>query len=235
MKLITKNCNMAFRRKKEQILQYKQQQMAGVVTPYTIANGATERLFRSLTAALVVIALGISGYFRRQADRGGEAVATSGSESLAGATARRGGGLGMGVTVLAYLFVPRRVEWAQLPIPQPVRLAGGVLAVSCLPLIYWTFDALGGNVTRTERVRPTAELVTTGPYRWIRHSVYTVGAMFWAGIGLLTANGLLGLWLVLGFLGVAARTPIEERALAEAFGEEYRVYKERTGRYLPRR
>lgn len=198
-------------------------------------EASAERPFQLLTATLLVAALSISGYFRRRADRRGEAVGPAVErESRAGAAARWIGGIGMAATVLTYLFAPRRVAWARLPVSRTVRWAGGALAASCVPVIYWTFSSLDENVTPTERVRPTAELVTTGPYRWVRHPVYTVGAVFWTGIGLLTANGLVLLWLALGVLGVAARTPAEERALAAAFGEEYREYARRTGGFVPR-
>ncbi|MGW8251833.1 MAG: methyltransferase family protein, partial [Anaerolineales bacterium] len=76
--------------------------------------------------------------------------------------------------------------------------------------------------------------VTYGPYRWVRHPLYTVGFMMFIGLSLLAANWFIALMLVLGFVPLAMRTPIEEAHLVERFGDEYRRYMRRTGRYLPR-
>ncbi len=53
-------------------------------------------------------------------------------------------------------------------------------------------------------------------------------------LSLLTANWLLALLGLLAFSMMVIRTRIEEDKLIERFGEEYRSYMERTGRFLPR-
>ena len=53
-------------------------------------------------------------------------------------------------------------------------------------------------------------------------------------MSLLTANWLLALLGVLAFSMMVIRTRIEEEKLIERFGDEYRSYMERTGRFLPR-
>jgi len=77
-------------------------------------------------------------------------------------------------------------------------------------------------------------LVVTGPYRWVRHPFYCCAAFLVLATTLISANALFlvtgGLVIVL--LGL--RTRIEERHLLMRFGEDYRQYMARTGRFFPR-
>lgn len=77
-------------------------------------------------------------------------------------------------------------------------------------------------------------LVTTGPYAFIRHPLYA--AMFgWAvSLVLLTANWIFLAMAVLSIAGTIRRVPYEEQMMIEAFGDEYKTYMQRTGRFIPR-
>src|SRR2546425_1209236 len=80
-------------------------------------------------------------------------------------------------------------------------------------------------------------LITHGPYRWIRHPLYTALLLMSAGVALLLLNALL---IVLFFVawGIARRRAVLEEELLGSemgFGDVYRSYMEGTGRFLPRR
>jgi protein-S-isoprenylcysteine O-methyltransferase Ste14 len=78
------------------------------------------------------------------------------------------------------------------------------------------------------------QLVTGGPYRWIRHPLYSA-ALLW-GIGWpLLIRSLLGALLMVGFEVpfLLLRIREEENALSETFGEDYAEYKERTWKLIP--
>ncbi len=77
-------------------------------------------------------------------------------------------------------------------------------------------------------------IVTDGPYRWVRHPLYSVGTVFWMALSLVLANWAILLMSVLIFVLIVRRTRIEEEKLIEAFGERYRGYRTRTGRFIPR-
>ena len=100
--------------------------------------------------------------------------------------------------------------------------------------MYWTLNSLGKNLTDTVVIRAEATLVTQGPYRWVRHPFYVTTALLMASVTVLAANLLIGAGslLVLGLLAV--RTPKEERMLIERFGQQYRDYMAKTGRFFPR-
>jgi protein-S-isoprenylcysteine O-methyltransferase Ste14 len=105
---------------------------------------------------------------------------------------------------------------------------------TCLPLIYWVFSSLGNNVTPTVVTRHAHTLVTHGPYRWVRHPLYSVGTLAFVGFSLLSANWFTLAALIFGMPVILRRTPLEEARLIERFGEDYTRYMQTTGRFLPK-
>jgi protein-S-isoprenylcysteine O-methyltransferase Ste14 len=84
-------------------------------------------------------------------------------------------------------------------------------------------------VTRKEHA-----LVTSGPYRWVRHPFYDSAALLVLASALIAANWFVLLTGAIAFVLLAVRTGIEERNLLARFGENYRAYRDATGRFLPR-
>src|SRR5262245_63195855 len=126
------------------------------------------------------------------------------------------------------------MAWASLPLPSWLRWLGVGLGVLAVVAAHWVLSNLGRNVSETVLTKRDHQLVTTGPYRWIRHPLYTTGSVLLLSIGLMHAS-----WFVLLLAGVAACLirlvviPIEERALVEKFGDRYRAYLDGTGGMLP--
>ena len=100
--------------------------------------------------------------------------------------------------------------------------------------MYWTLSSLGKNLTDTVVTRKEATLVTVGPYRWVRHPFYVTAALLMFSVTILTANWLIGLTSVIVLVLLAVRTPKEEAMLIERFGDQYRDYMTKTGRFIPR-
>jgi protein-S-isoprenylcysteine O-methyltransferase Ste14 len=82
--------------------------------------------------------------------------------------------------------------------------------------------------------RASATLVTSGPYRWVRHPFYVTVTLLFLSATIIAANWLIGASsaAILGLLAI--RTPKEEQKLIERFGDGYRQYMATTGRYVPR-
>jgi protein-S-isoprenylcysteine O-methyltransferase Ste14 len=139
------------------------------------------------------------------------------------------------LALLVWLIKPGWIAWAALPIPVWLRWVGAGLLLAAGVLLVWTFRSLGQNLTDTVVTRQRHTLITTGPYRWVRHPFYTSAALMIPATTLVTAN-----WLFLAFGGavfglLAVRTDREEANLIARFGDDYRNYMKRTGRFLPRR
>jgi protein-S-isoprenylcysteine O-methyltransferase Ste14 len=99
------------------------------------------------------------------------------------------------------------------------------LIVAGLAWTVWARKTLGGNWSGRVTVKSGHELVRSGPYRWIRHPIYTGGLL--ALLGSALASGV-----VAGFVGFAVaicalvyKLRIEERWMLGQFGESYRDYR----------
>ena len=98
---------------------------------------------------------------------------------------------------------------------------------------YWLFSNLDKNITPTVAIREEHNLVTTGPYRWIRHPLYTFGTLNILMLALAADSWFILITACVTFIPLAMRTPQEEEKLLEAFGEKYQKYIQVTGRYFP--
>jgi protein-S-isoprenylcysteine O-methyltransferase Ste14 len=135
---------------------------------------------------------------------------------------------------VAWMIDPQWMAWSSVPLPAWLRWIGVGAFGGWGILLAWTFHNLGRNLTDTVVTRRYHTLVTTGPYRYVRHPFYLSFALAVVGGSLAMANWfiLLAGALPLGFL--VARTRIEEAKLAERFGAEYEEYRRRVGRFVPR-
>lgn len=193
-----------------------------------------ENIFRILAALILFTGMGISSYFRLKADRDtGEKIPRKVDGSFF-MTIIRLGGLILWLSPLVYLINPAWMAWSKIGLPESVRWLGVGIGILCTFGIYWLFSSIGTGITPTSATRQQHQLVTKGPYRWVRHPLYTVGSSMFIAFGMMADNWFIALLGVLAFLGMAARTPKEEANLIEKFGDEYREYMKRTGRFFPK-
>jgi len=143
-------------------------------------------------------------------------------------------GLALWLGVIAYLINPAWMAWSSVPLPTWLRWAGVPVFALAVGLLAWTLRSLGTNLTDTVVTRRAHTLVTHGPYRWIRHPFYDAMALVIVAIALIAANWFVLAAGVVVFGLLAKRVTTEEAKLLERFGDSYRVYRERTGRFLPR-
>jgi protein-S-isoprenylcysteine O-methyltransferase Ste14 len=146
----------------------------------------------------------------------------------------RPAGAALWLGVIAYMIRPASMAWSSMPLPVWLRWTGAALSGLSIALLIWTLPALGRNLTDTVVTRREHTLVTRGPYRWIRHPFYVSMALVTLGSALLAANWFIFLSGVVVFSLLAIRSRVEEEQLAARFGDAYREYRKRTGRFLPR-
>ncbi len=193
-----------------------------------------ENIFRILAAVVLVTGMSISSYYRRKADReSGEKISRKVDGSLM-STVIRIGGLILWLSPFVYLINPAWMEWSKIGLPEWVRWLGVVIGAFSVIGIYWLFSSIGSGITATSATRQKHQLVTSGPYRWVRHPLYTIASSMFIAFGMMADNWFIALMGILAFVGMAIRTPKEEANLIEKFGDEYREYMTRTGRFLPK-
>lgn len=135
---------------------------------------------------------------------------------------------------LAWMIDPQWMAWSSVPIPLWLRWCGVALITMWGILLVWTFQSLGKNLTDTVVTRKEHTLITTGPYRYVRHPFYLAFFLAFIGGSLVAANWFVFVAGSIPTCFLIARTRIEEGKLIERFGDNYRDYMVRTGRFFPR-
>jgi len=139
------------------------------------------------------------------------------------------------VGIVVYLINPARMSWSTIPLPLWMRWLGFPVGLCAVFLLYWVLKSLGQNFSTSLTIKEEQTLITHGPYRRVRHPMYTAFILLWLAFLLLSANWFIGFAGIMAFVWTTViRTPKEEQMMADRFGKEYLAYKERTGRYLPR-
>ena len=193
-----------------------------------------ENIFRILAAFVLLTGMSISFYYRLKADReSGEKISRKVDGSIMMNLIKLGG-LILWLTPFVYLINPRWMAWSKIGLPESVRWLGVVMGLLCIAGIYWLFSSIGSGITPTSATRKQHTLVTSGPYRWVRHPLYTVGSALFISFGMMADNWFIAALGILTFILMAIRTPKEEANLIEKFGDEYREYMKRTGAFLPK-
>ena len=136
------------------------------------------------------------------------------------------------------LFAPRwRVGVLHLALLPKAAAIGGIgVAVTFggIAFAIWARYVLGSNWSSQVAIREDHELIQAGPYRWIRHPIYT--GIITAAWGTAIVVGQLGAFLgvILVTLGFAYKGKQEELNLHATFGESWMAHRQRTGMFLPR-
>jgi len=137
----------------------------------------------------------------------------------------------------AFILYTINPTWMQLfvvTLPTWIRWLGAGLTIVSLPLLVWVHATLGRHWSTNLQFKESHALITAGPYRWVRHPMYTVLFSFFIGLGLLSANALMLGLVVIAVVVIGARIPKEEAMMVAQFGDVYQAYMQRTGRLLPR-
>jgi len=144
--------------------------------------------------------------------------------------------IALGIFVGVFLAVELSGRWSggTLPWPWLFYTAGAVLVAAGVGLRVWAVLTLGRWFTTVVRVADDQQVVSGGPYGWVRHPSYLglLGAL--AGLGLMLTNWLSLLVVVLLPLTTLVwRIRVEEHALSDALGARYDEYAAGRKRLVP--
>jgi protein-S-isoprenylcysteine O-methyltransferase Ste14 len=193
-----------------------------------------ETVFRVIVPCLIVAFAIHRGYYVKNHSKPEEATLKKREEGLPSRVAGLLGIIGF-LSVTAYSIHPGWIGFANLPFPLWLRWTGVTLAILGFVLLQWAQVSLGKSWSDTPRMMTDQELVTRGPYRYIRHPIYTAFLLILGSTLFISSNWLIGVCLIaMTSLEIVSRVQYEESLMIEYFGEQYRLYMERTGRILPR-
>jgi protein-S-isoprenylcysteine O-methyltransferase Ste14 len=142
------------------------------------------------------------------------------------------------VVAVALLASPKLpVPWLVTQIfPQSVGLAltGALITVVGLSLTVWARRTLGTNWSGTVTVKKEHELITAGPYRAVRHPIYSGLLLGFVGSALAWGQVRALLALAIAVFALWRKWRMEERFMGETFGSAYADYAARTPAVIPR-
>lgn len=199
----------------------------------------TEATFHLAFVILLLALIAMRIFFMIRVRRSGERL-MPGKEAI-----RREGGRGILILrvlfflllmafLVMYIVGMPWIEAFSFTLPAWLRWAG--FALGLLSVGFWTWTQVTLDKQWSAQLQLTKEhhLVTTGPYARIRHPLYAAMFGWSAAVALLTANWIFVGAAILSIAGTLARVPKEEQMMLEAFGDEYKDYMQRTGRFFPR-
>jgi len=139
----------------------------------------------------------------------------------------------LGIT--AAFMAPHLVPSAQIALPPTaVFITAMTLFWLGIVLRLWAILTLGRFFRTKVLLLDDHRLVTSGPYRVLRHPAYTGGMMTIAGLGLAFGNWLSLIGALLGVLiGYGWRIIVEEKALRARFGATFEEHRRRTWCLIP--
>ena len=190
-------------------------------------------MFRILALAIFLPTIVIGMYFRYQSEKGREKLPWREEGTATMVLLRLFGAAGW-LSMLVYLINPNWMSWSEIVLPDWLRWLGVVTGFLSIPLIYSLMKTIGKNISQTVGTRQGHQLVTTGPYKWIRHPLYAVGTLMSLSIALIASNWFIAVAVLGGLVMLLIRLPKEEANLIKRFGSDYTNYMQRTGRLIPR-
>jgi protein-S-isoprenylcysteine O-methyltransferase Ste14 len=136
--------------------------------------------------------------------------------------------------LVMYLIGAKWIDAFLFPLPFWLRWVGFVFGLVTVAFWTWVQVTLDTQWSAQLQLQKEHRLITTGPYSRIRHPLYA-GMLGWSlSLSLLTANWIFVAVCALSAAGLLYRVPKEEQMMIEAFGEEYKAYMNRTGRFFPK-
>jgi protein-S-isoprenylcysteine O-methyltransferase Ste14 len=189
---------------------------------------------RYFTLAIFAVLLPIAVFHRLRSARTGESLDRTKEGWHLLLPIRLAGLAGFG-QLFALLYDPdHTLLWALIPGLSPtLRWTGVALTAAAAAWLIWMFVSLGSNITDTVVTRKNAYFVDWGPYRFVRNPMYTGLLLLGVGLGLAFARWSLTAAMTVIFALLAIRTRREETYLIARFGDQYRDYMNRVGRFFP--
>jgi protein-S-isoprenylcysteine O-methyltransferase Ste14 len=129
--------------------------------------------------------------------------------------------------------LPYALSFRIIPDSTAIACAAAALCVVGLAFAIWARVTLGRNWSGVVTLKEEHELVQRGPYRFVRHPIYTgILAMFFAtALSQGRLSGFLGTLLMFASFWIKLRD--EEKLMLQQFRDQYRAYQQRVKCIIP--
>jgi len=129
------------------------------------------------------------------------------------------------------------IAWLQfrfIPQAQAIAIAAIAITLAGMAFAVWARVNLGSNWSSVPTIKDKHQLIRSGPYRLVRHPIYS--GILLAMMGTFLANGKVrgALAIILLWIGWLVKSRMEEKFMVRTFGAEYEEYSRSTGGLFPR-
>jgi protein-S-isoprenylcysteine O-methyltransferase Ste14 len=138
------------------------------------------------------------------------------------------------VGLVLYLLAPPWWTWTRLPFGEWTQWLGIFVAIPLLFFLILVHRHLDRQWSIALELQDNHKLITSGPYKRIRHPMYLGIFLYTIGMILVSSDLLVLIFFAFSIWVNYRRIPEEEEMMIERFGDEYREYMKRSGRLLPR-
>lgn len=142
----------------------------------------------------------------------------------------------LAVAVLLLWLPSTRIGWLDqrfVPASAPTFWTGVAVLAAGLAFAVWARVHLGTNWSGFVTIKRGHELIRTGPYRFVRHPIYTGLLVAFAGSAIVRGEWRAILAVTFAFAALWRKVGIEERWLTAVFGPEYEAYRHEVPALLP--
>lgn len=135
------------------------------------------------------------------------------------------------VVLIVSLFQVGTLEYSNEN--QTIRIIGLLVYLVFSWIQIWVTKVLGDNYTQDIAIKKEHQLVTSGPFKFIRHPQYLSQILIDIGGTIATLSFILAPIAIIEIPFLFMRAAFEDRLLEKHFGENFRSYKKKTGQIFP--
>jgi protein-S-isoprenylcysteine O-methyltransferase Ste14 len=138
-----------------------------------------------------------------------------------------------GAGLILYLLAPPWWTWTRLPLGQWTQWLGIIVAIPPIFYLVWVHRHLDRQWSIALELQGDHKLITSGPYKRIRHPMYLGIFIYTIGLILISSDFLVFIFFAFSIWANYRRIPQEEQMMIDQFGDEYREYMKHSGKLLP--
>ena len=137
------------------------------------------------------------------------------------------------IGLIMYLLAPTWWTWTHLPVGEWLQWFGIIIAIPPILYLIWVHRHLDTQWSIALELNEDHKLITSGPYKQIRHPMYLGIFIYTLGLMLISLDLLVMIFFGFSIWVNYRRIPEEEQMMIDEFGDEYLEYMKHSGRLLP--
>lgn len=131
------------------------------------------------------------------------------------------------------LIISAHASFKNAPAWMALSITGDAIAVIGLLVCIWARKTLAGNWSMQLDAKKGHELITSGPYAYVRHPIYTGFLLLFLGAAMTVGNSGAAIGFLILLIGCYIRIRLEEKFMIQIFGKKYAEYKKHVKALIP--